>query len=144
MIAVPALGKVWIAWTIQAHSSRIGGEWDPGVWWVRRTRHGRSVRPRRASTWWRSERLGALNTRIDNTGPCLDELVFVEQAGDRLRRALNEMPQRARQAFLLHRLEGLSHDKIARQLGVTTRIVENDVAQVVQHLTRVLFASEGS
>lgn len=85
-----------------------------------------------------------MNTRIDNTGPCLDELVFVEQAGDRLRHALNEMPQRARQAFLLHRLEGLSHDKIARQLGVTTRIVEKDVAQVVQHLTRTLFASEGS
>lgn len=86
----------------------------------------------------------AVNLRLDDSGPCLDELVFVEQAGDRLRRALNDMPTRARQAFLLHRLEGLSHDKIARQLGVTTRIVERDVAAVVEHLTRILFASEGS
>lgn len=86
----------------------------------------------------------ALNTRFDNSGPCLDELVFVEQASDRLRHALNDVPERARQAFLLHRLEGLSHDKIARQLGVTTRIVERDVAAVVEHLTRILFASEGS
>ena len=85
-----------------------------------------------------------MNTRIDNTGPCLDELVFVEQAGDRLRHALNEMPERARQAFLLHRLEGLSHEKIARQLGVATRVIEQDVAAVVQHLTRTLFASEGA
>jgi len=85
---------------------------------------------------------GALSTQFDNTGPCLDALVFVEQAGDRLRQALNNMPERARQAFLLHRLEGLPPEKIARQLGVTAAVVERDVANVVQHLTRELFAGK--
>ena len=85
-----------------------------------------------------------MNTRVDKSGPCLDELVFVELAGDRLRQALNEMPERARQAFLLHRLEGLSFDKIAAQLGVSPRVVQSDVAGVIERLTRILFANEGS
>lgn len=81
---------------------------------------------------------------FDNTGPCLDELVFVEQASDRIRRALNEVPARARQAFLLHRLEKLPYDRIAEQLEVTPRTVEHDVAAVIAHLKRTLFANEGS
>lgn len=87
---------------------------------------------------------GAVNTTVDKSGPCLDELVFVELASDRLRQALNEMPDRARQAFLLHRLEGLSFDKIAAQLGVPPRVVKSDVAGVIERLTRILFANEGS
>ncbi len=85
-----------------------------------------------------------MSTQFDSTGPCLDELVFVEQASDRIRRALNDVPERARQAFLLHRLEGLSYEKIAELLGVTTRTVERDVAAVIAHLKRTLFTSEGS
>lgn len=85
-----------------------------------------------------------MSTQFDKTGPCLDELVFVEQASDRIRRALSDVPERARQAFLLHRLEGLSYDRIAEQLGVTTRTVERDVVAVIARLTQTLFASEGS
>lgn len=84
-----------------------------------------------------------MDTRLDKTGPCLDELVFVEQASDRIRRALNDVPERARQAFLLHRLENLTYGRIAEQLDVTTGTVERDIAAVIAHLKRALFASEG-
>jgi RNA polymerase sigma-70 factor (ECF subfamily) len=58
-----------------------------------------------------------------------------------LRGALDELPERARHAFLLHRFEGLRHAAIAAHLGVTTRTVERDIASALAHLKRALFAS---
>jgi RNA polymerase sigma-70 factor (ECF subfamily) len=83
-----------------------------------------------------------LTAQLDNTAPAPDELVVVDQATECLRGALNELPERARQAFLLHRLEGLRYPTIASRLGVTTRTVERDIAAVLAHLKRALLVSE--
>ncbi|NJO12901.1 MAG: hypothetical protein HC872_04905 [Gammaproteobacteria bacterium] len=80
-----------------------------------------------------------MNRSVDKSGPCLDELVFVELARDRLRQALAELPARARHAFLLYRLEGWSIGRIAARQRVSQRVVERDLAKVVEHLTRALF-----
>ncbi len=91
----------------------------------------------------RTQALRVLSAHLDDTGPSLDELVFVEQASERIRRALNDLPDRMREVFLLHRLEGLRHEQIAALFGITTRTVERDVAAVVGHLKRTVFSSEG-
>ena len=66
----------------------------------------------------------------------------MQQASERLRIALRELPLRTQEAFLLCRIEGLSHEKIAKLLGVTVRTVERDIAAAVAHLKQSMFSSE--
>lgn len=55
-------------------------------------------------------------------------------------RALDALPAKAREAFLLAQLEGLRYDEIAARLGVTTRTVGNYMVRAVQ---ACFFAQEG-
>jgi RNA polymerase sigma-70 factor (ECF subfamily) len=43
--------------------------------------------------------------------------------------ALRRLPERAQRAFLLNRLDGLSYNAIAKQLGVSVSTVEKDIAR---------------
>lgn len=49
----------------------------------------------------------------------------------RLNDAVSELPERQRQAFLLNRIDGLSHDEVAEAMGISTRMV-------AKHLTRAM------
>ncbi len=100
-------------------------------------RRRRAVREAR-----RRESLFELKAQLDNAAPAPDELAVVDQASECLRGALDELPERARHAFLLHRFEGLRYESIAAHLGVTTRTVERDIAAALAHLKRALFVSE--
>ncbi len=89
----------------------------------------------------RDAALRAFVAQLDESEPGGEELIFVEQAGEQLRRALWELPERTRATFLLHRLEGLTHREVAARLGVTVRTVERNVALALAHLKRAFFAS---
>jgi RNA polymerase sigma factor (sigma-70 family) len=92
----------------------------------------------------RDAALHAFTTQLGAVDPSGEELVFVEQASQELRRALWDLPQRTRDAFLLHRLEGLTHQEVAALLGVTVRTVERNVASAIGHLKCTLFSKESS
>lgn len=53
---------------------------------------------------------------------------------ERLIAALNELPERSRNAFILARMEGLSHSEIARRLGVSVSAIEKHVIKAAAHL----------
>jgi RNA polymerase sigma factor (sigma-70 family) len=53
---------------------------------------------------------------------------------ERLVEALNELPDRTRNAFILARMEGLKHPEIARRLGVSVSSVEKYVIKATDHL----------
>ncbi|WP_241070377.1 sigma-70 family RNA polymerase sigma factor [Achromobacter insuavis] len=55
-------------------------------------------------------------------------------------RALDSLPGKVREAFLLAQLEGLRHEDIAARLGVTTRTVSNYMVRAVQ---ACFFAQDG-
>ncbi|MDQ8033913.1 MAG: sigma-70 family RNA polymerase sigma factor [Bordetella sp.] len=55
-------------------------------------------------------------------------------------RALDALPAKVREAFLLAQLEGMKHDEIAQRLGVTPRTVGNYMVKAVQ---ACFFAQEG-
>lgn len=60
-------------------------------------------------------------------------------ATERLRRALkviDGMPDRRREAFLLHRIEGLSYPQIARRMGVSVKGVEKHISSAMLQLLR--------
>lgn len=51
----------------------------------------------------------------------------------RLDAALAELPPACRQAFLLNRLEGLSHREIAQQLGISCKTVQRHIEKALGH-----------
>ena len=66
-------------------------------------------------------------------------------ATERLRRALeviDAMPSRRREAFLLHRIDGLSYLEIARAMGVSVKAVEKHLSAAMLELIRKMQAEE--
>lgn len=52
--------------------------------------------------------------------------------------ALNELPTRTQDAFVLRRIEGLSNKEVAKALGVSVSAVEKHLARAVVHLAERL------
>ena len=55
-----------------------------------------------------------------------------------LEEALTELPLKCRQAFTMHRHHGFSYPEIARQLGVSTSMVEKYIIQTLKHFRNKL------
>jgi len=62
-----------------------------------------------------------------------DTGVAAAQDLDILTRALDELPSRCREVFLLRRLGGMGTDAIARRVGVTPRMIRMYLAQALLH-----------
>ena len=52
--------------------------------------------------------------------------------------ALQELPMKCRQAFVMHRHKNLSYPNIAQELGVSTSMVEKYIIQALKHLRNKL------
>ncbi|QYC09316.1 RNA polymerase sigma factor [Brevundimonas nasdae] len=66
-------------------------------------------------------------------------------ASERLKRALqviDTMPDRRKEAFLLHRIDGLSYLEIARAMGVSIKAIEKHISAAMLELTRKMHADE--
>jgi RNA polymerase sigma factor (sigma-70 family) len=57
---------------------------------------------------------------------------------ERLEAALMELPQACRDAFLLNRIEALTHVEIAARLGVSTKSVQRYIERALRHCVRTL------
>jgi len=66
------------------------------------------------------------------SGPPEGQLLADEQVL-LLSRCLQKLPEKVRSAFLMCRLEGLSHGQIAERLNVTDRMVRKYVTQALLH-----------
>lgn len=51
-----------------------------------------------------------------------------------LQRALNELPERTRSIFVLHRFEEFRYAEIAQRLGISTSLVEKHMMDAIRHL----------
>ncbi|AGI23527.1 RNA polymerase sigma factor [Pseudomonas sp. MT3] len=54
----------------------------------------------------------------------------------RLSEALDSLPPRRREAFVLHKFEGLSQPEVARRMGISLSMVEKHVASALLHCKR--------
>lgn len=63
--------------------------------------------------------------------PLPDEVIAAEQIWSLVDEVLDEVDPRMREAFLLHRMDGLSYRQIARQLHVSPVTVQRDVTWVM-------------
>lgn len=50
-----------------------------------------------------------------------------------LRGAIDELPPRCREVFVLHKLDGLSHADVAERLGISRNMVEKHVIRAMRH-----------
>ena len=58
---------------------------------------------------------------------------------ERLNAVLAELPPLCRQAFLLNRLEALSHAEIGQRLGISTKSVQRYMERALQHCVQALY-----
>lgn len=60
-----------------------------------------------------------------------DEMTDREQLQERLLKAVEELPDRCRLVFKLHRFEKYSHKEIAEMLGISTSTIENQITKAM-------------
>ncbi|MEM7079823.1 MAG: sigma-70 family RNA polymerase sigma factor [Pseudomonadota bacterium] len=63
---------------------------------------------------------------------------FAEKALQTIDEGLTELPLKCRQAFVMHRQVGRSYPEIARELGVSTSMVEKYIIQALKHFRNKL------
>lgn len=73
-----------------------------------------------------------LHDIVDNT-PQPDEHYLASQRLEIINAALAELPEKCRQAFYLHRIEGCSHAEIAEQLQLSTSMVAKHLFKAMTH-----------
>ncbi len=68
---------------------------------------------------------------VDTLTP--ERIVEAAQLFEGVMRLLSGLPEEARRAFLMRRLDGLGHDDIAAELGVSVRTVKRRIAEAYAH-----------
>ena len=71
---------------------------------------------------------------VVDTGHTPEDQLAVHQELDQLNAMLMELPELTRYAFVLHRLEGMSHNEVAIRLGISVRNSERYVARAARHI----------
>lgn len=80
--------------------------------------------------------IDALNVVDDEPSP--ERVVASRRELSRVRRLIEELPERCRQIFTLRRIHGLSQKEIAARLGVTENVVETQAARGLRLILRAL------
>lgn len=68
---------------------------------------------------------------VQNSG---EEKFDYEELEANINSFLEELPNRAREIFILSRKEHLSNDEIANRLSISKRTVENQITNALKHL----------
>ncbi len=63
-----------------------------------------------------------------------DELVEIKELKAIIQKAINELPEKCRQIFLLKREQGLNNFQIAEQLGLSVKTVENQITIALKRI----------
>lgn len=96
------------------------------------------------SFWRRTELhrayLDALANLPEAVAPSEEDLALLREALEAVDALLDGLPEKVRHAFLLNRLEGLTHQQIAEQLGVSLATIERWIKRAV---TQCYLASLG-
>jgi RNA polymerase sigma-70 factor (ECF subfamily) len=77
---------------------------------------------------------------LHDHAPSADQKVGASLLHDRLHQYIDEMPARRREAFMLSRFEGLSHEEIAAVMGLTPRTVNTHIVLALKDLRKRLRA----
>jgi RNA polymerase sigma-70 factor (ECF subfamily) len=96
----------------------------------------RSRRSARDSAW-HGEAFGPEDDPADARADAEGQLLAREEAA-RLASAIGNLPEGARRALRLHKIDGLSHSEVAARLGISRSGVEKHIAVAMKHLRAAL------
>ncbi len=65
--------------------------------------------------------------------PDAETTLTYKRAAEHLARAIEELPPRCRQVFLLNRFDGLTYREIAQTLAISTSMVEKHMMKAIAH-----------
>ncbi len=74
-------------------------------------------------------------------GASPEQILGARQKLDTIDQAIEELPFKVKQAFLLHRQSGLSYSAIAQQMGVSVSSIEKYILQALKHFRSALKAN---
>lgn len=81
-------------------------------------------------------------TDVGSDADCPYARTEQRQRLERLRQALDELPERQREAFVLHRFDGLTQDEVAERMDISRRMVVKHLARAFAYCEiRVQYAS---
>lgn len=72
----------------------------------------------------------------DKFAPSAERTVSAEQELDRIYKVVNQMPEKVRSAFLMHRGKDLSYSQIATEMDVSISMVEKYIIQALRILRK--------
>ncbi|MGD2131613.1 MAG: RNA polymerase sigma factor [Maricaulaceae bacterium] len=78
------------------------------------------------------------SVQVSDDSQRVEDHVIDREELRRVERAIGELPERPREAFLLYAVEGLSQAEVADALGVSVKAVETRVARARRLLTEML------
>ncbi|WP_336965774.1 RNA polymerase sigma factor [Sphingobium aquiterrae] len=101
-----------------------------------RERRRREARDRQ----WTDAEIGPASPEGETPDHRLNALEQMEQREEaaRLASAIGNLPEGARRAFQLHKIDGLSHAEVAERLGISRSGVEKHMAVAMKYLRRAL------
>jgi len=91
----------------------------------------------------RSEELETLDRENCLDERCPEEAASHQQQLQMLQRALAELPEACRRAFVLRKVDGCSHVEIAELLGISRDMVEKHIVNAMKHCRLCLKAWGG-
>lgn len=80
---------------------------------------------------------------LNGAGASPEQILGAQEKLRAIQRAIDELPFKTRQAFLLHRQNGLPYSTIAEQMQVSVSSVEKYILQALKHCRRRLAESDG-
>lgn len=98
----------------------------------------RSVKNRSINALKKQGRLVPQNESDEPYSNSLEEHINLQATAKAVRRAIDELPTRCRQVFLLKRYSGLSNNEVAELLAISHKTVENQMTKAIKHLKKRL------
>ncbi|MGE4065012.1 MAG: RNA polymerase sigma factor [Rhodospirillaceae bacterium] len=71
-----------------------------------------------------------------------DDALASKERLARVMHALEDLPPKSREVFVMCRVQGLSHRNIAELMGISTKTVEKHMTAALKHLTLILQSTE--
>lgn len=119
---------------LSVSSARVAGEVAyPRAYLFRTAQHLAFDRLEREAVERRHRTQEPISEAVVAPGPSPEAQLWAEQRWAIVACALNELPPACREAFVLHKLEGLSHAQVALQLDISKSMVEKHIMRALSH-----------